>query len=136
MTGTFQGVGSLQYTNDNKRVYAYTGSLAINNSGDQEVLRFQTTSEYLVVRVTPFYDAFNNNENLLMKINFNDTLIYSEEMEFSEGYSDNITKLIIPPFTDVQITLYNSGASTNLGVVLVGTAHGAIEQFNLEVVNE
>jgi len=136
MTGTFQGVGSLQYTNDNKHVYAYTGSLAINNSGDQEVLRFQTTSEYLIVRVTPYYVSQNNNENVNMKINFNDTLIYAEEMEFSEGYSDNITKIIIPPFTDCQITLFTTGASVDLGVALVGTAHGAIEQFNLEVVNE
>ena len=135
MTGTFQGVGSLQYTNDNKHVYAYTGSIALSVGNDLEVLRFQTTSEYLNVRVTPYYVNFNNNENILMKVNFNDTLIYVEEMEFSEGYSDNVTKLIIPPFTDCQITLYTSGA-VNGGVALVGTAHGAIEQFNLEVISE
>ena len=78
MTGTFQGVGSLQYTNDNKHVYAYTGSIALSVGNDLEVLRFQTTSEYLNVRVTPYYVNFNNNENILMKVNFNDTLIYVE----------------------------------------------------------
>ena len=49
MTGTFEGVGTLQFTPDNKHAYIYSGSL-LNGSGagaaDQTILLFRNNSEY------------------------------------------------------------------------------------------
>lgn len=139
MSGTFNGVGALQFTPDNKHAYLYTGERNIKSSdGDKEFINFTTTSEYMIAKFQPYYSTFNQGDNLQMKLNFNGVLIYSEELEFSEGYSDNISTIIIPPFTNVQATLIStvSGVGINVGIALVADVKGTIEQFNLEVINE
>ena len=45
MTGVFEGVGSLQFTPDNKLAYLYSGTKSINN-GLGTLFEFKTGSEY------------------------------------------------------------------------------------------
>jgi len=152
MSGSYPGIGQLNYTPDNKWCYYYSGEFTAS-SNLILVGEFETRSEYIVgeVRLAGMTDmgspasgaivclrvAFGNAET--SNINSNPQLVVanlktdgnSEDMPFSDT-----ARIVIPPFTNVQF--FRDGDSTSASfdgtVSFTGQVFGSIEQFNLEQV--
>tara|TARA_Y100000296_G_C4971168_1_gene155960 strand:- start:52 stop:468 length:417 start_codon:yes stop_codon:yes gene_type:complete len=135
MTGTFQGVGTLQFTPDNKHCFAYTGSKSVDNN-ITTMLEFTTASEYIIGRYRTVYFADNLGQNFTYDLLLNNVQIdqITRNDNFSdEKYSDFV--FIIPPFTTVKFTGQNvSDTSTkNIGIVFTGKVLGTIKQLDLRL---
>ena len=139
MSATFQGVGTLQFSPDNKYVQFVSGSVDTPASSTQtvELANFTTGSYYLRMQIAA--QVFSNTtDNIDYEIMFNGVQI--ERIYYLQGYhvynyGRTNYYYIIPPFTNVVVTGRNDGSSTAipLGVMMSGTVHGAIEQLDLEV---
>jgi len=134
MSGTFQGVGTLQFTPDNKHVFAASGSISITS--EKTLLEFETQSYYLKIQIAAV--AFGvSNEDFKYRIKYNNTQIQEiYYIDTYKNYDDDARDFyyIIPPFTTLTITGESvGGTSGDLGAIVSGTVHGAIEQFSLEV---
>jgi len=141
MTGTFEGVGSLQFSPDNKFAYAYSGYHSFSNT-ELTILEFNTQSEYL--RAHCQYAISDdgltiNEDDSYIKFYFNDTLVFAQ---VDSGDPDRVQDawpiLIIPPFTNVKIAVKNQTDASNLAafVCITGKVYGAIEQENLESITD
>ena len=139
MTATFQGIGTLQFSPDNKFAQFLSGSVDTPASSTQTVdLADFTTGSYFL-RMQLAAQAFSNTtDNIEYQIIFNDVQI--ERIYYLQGYAayrDARTDYyyLIPPFTNVIVKGRNDGSSTAIpiGVMMSGTVHGAIEQLDLEV---
>ena len=107
MTGVFEGVGTLQFSPDNKYCYAYSGSISPNsNAAPETTALLFTTQSYIII-----FDSV------------------AEDDETATGQSP--LDLIIPPFSKFEIKVGNA-ATSPFTVLLVGEVKGAIEQENLE----
>ena len=102
----------LQFTNDNKFCYAYSGAIA-SEAGQIVILDFETNSEYIIAKFQPFYRSDSGN-NITYRIKFNDIEVAGVELTSSRDYTpyDEI-HLIIPPFTKVEVTHANLSGGTN-----------------------
>ena len=69
MSGQTVKGNALQFTNDNKHCYAYSGIIGVSNS-EKTMLLFNTNSEYLKVLSQPF-NSTASNDDLTWKIYFN-----------------------------------------------------------------
>ena len=142
MSGTFQGVGTLQFSPDNKYAQFISGSIDTPASSTQTVdlANFTTGSYYLRMQIAA--QAFENTtDNIDFQIIFDGVQI--ERIYYLQGYNAyNYGRTnyyyIIPPFTNVIVTGRNDGSSTAIpvGVMMAGTVHGTVEQFDLELNNE
>ncbi len=103
---------ALQFTNDNKHAYAYSGAVA-SSASQLVILDFYTNSEYILAKFQPFYRSDSGN-NISYRIKFNDIEIAGVELTSSRDYTpyDEI-HLIIPPFTNVVVTHANISGGTN-----------------------
>jgi len=136
MTGTFEGVGSLQFTPDNKFAYAYSGVVDVNNS-DVTILEFTNNSEYIDSKID-IVNGSGSGDDMRYYIKYNDVII----VQIYSGTSDVLNQfsfpkyLVIPPFTKVTIIGVNisSGTLRAHTVTMVGKVKGAIEQENLEAI--
>ncbi len=110
----------LQFTNDNKFCYAYTGERPTSSS-KTTFLDFTTNSEYIVATIQPIYFSQGTN-NIAYQIDFNGQIVQYAEVTSSRDYTPfQDIQLIIPPFTRVEIKLDNlSGGSETAGVALTG----------------
>lgn len=135
MTGTFQGVGTLQFTPDNKRVFYASGRIA-GAASDVEMIKFHTASEYIVGEV--LIGVSNFSERFTLKVNYNDTQVFYSDMDDINFRGSHATLLFtIPPFTEFVVTMnMSSGATGGNSMIFNGTVHGTIEQFDLEVKND
>jgi len=136
MTGVFEGVGTLQFTPDNKHAYGFSGSIGVNAT-EETLLEFKTNSEYLdAIILFSYVQAVT--ENFFYKIYFNDILVQGYITTDSAIYTspDNLIPIIIPPFTNVKLRAINS-TDNNIRQQLVSIkakVKGAIEQENLEAI--
>ena len=141
MTGTFQGVGTLQFSPDNKRVYAYTGLIETSNDQSEvTMIEFTTASEYLTLLVQ-FSGDTERTDDLACRIYFDDVEIFKEIVLVGSAlYSLNTEgpNILVPPFTTVKINNQNmsSGNVRDTFLAITGNVHGSIEQFNLEVISD
>jgi len=143
MTGTFEGVGSLQFTPDNKHCYAYSGTFESVNA-QQTMLSFTTGSFYTVGTFTfngPIRIAYATSGGpAVYQISFNNQVI-------ALGKADTVTSnipanqyqiqmVVIPPHTEVTfIALCEEDTATELiTATFTGKVSGAIEQENLEAI--
>ena len=136
MTATFQGIGTLQFTPDNKHAFAYAPETNAP-SGGGTALEFETQSYYLICKLTvgSINDYINNVE---MKLLLDDVVIFDNEygntaQEYNTGTEPY--RFIIPPFTKFTLTFENEsgGGSSNWHAMLMADVKGTIEQFDLEV---
>jgi hypothetical protein len=137
MTGTFEGVGTLQFSPDNKHGYAYSGIVAVTNT-EVTTLEFTTGSSYLVGIFQPQYFS-DNNDVYLHTVKFNNVAVVGFEFNGSNNADGAIPRpIIIPPFTTVSCSAKNTTDSTsnNVGANIVGKIKGAIEQENLEAITD
>ena len=132
MAGTFQGVGTLQFTPDNKRVFYASGRIA-GAASDVEMIKFHTTSEYIVGEI--LIGPANFSERFTLKVNYNDTQVFYsdfDDINFRGSHANLI--FTIPPFTEFVVTMnMTSGATGGNSMVFNGKVYGSIEQFDLEV---
>ena len=104
MSGTFQGVNTLQFTPDNKRAYAYSGELSTSGTG-VTFLNFDTNSEYLEA-IIQTGNTQNDSDVIEWSYVLNnvEVVIYNSEGRGSSD-RDHLEPfyLIIPPFTNVKV---------------------------------
>jgi len=107
---TVTGPG-LQFTDDNKYCWAYSGEINVSNSSIT-ALNFTTNSEYIRARFQLSSDS-GSSDNIRSIIYFNDIQVYSAlyTEDNLKPWSDLLDlHLIIPPFTTVLFTLINTTA--------------------------
>lgn len=154
MSGTYQGVNTLQFTPDNKYAYWYSGEFTATTETTLQG-EFETGSYYLIgeVRIAGMVDmgspasgsrlavriAYGNAEAGI--INTNPQLVianlHSDGADKDMPFSDT-AKIIIPPFTNVQFFRDGNQISTSQDgtISCVFKVKGTVEQFNLELNNE
>jgi hypothetical protein len=139
MTGVFEGVGTLQFTPDNKFAYIYSGEKNVNNV-ETTLFEFTNNSEYLEARFQLSSDS-GSSDNIRSIITFNNIEVYSAlyTEDNLKPWSDVLDlHMIIPPFTVVKFTATNVTAINVRPhfAMLVAKVHGAIEQENLEAITD
>lgn len=138
MTGTFEGVGSLQFTPDNKFCYAFSGMIGVPNA-ETTMIEFQTEGEYLDIQVH-LGSASTSGDDYIWKMYLNDILIMSHYIlnTYPIDRPDTGNTFLIPPFTKVTLTMENNTDATanNWFNSINGKVHGAIEQQNLESITD
>jgi len=137
MTATFQGVGTLQFTPDNKYAFITSGEQSTPATTDPvTLLEFDTQSYYLVAKALFSYSDGFDSDNMQHSILFNDFNIFTYMVTGATTYTepDNTVPLIIPPFTNVKMQTKNfSGNARTIWNMITASVHGPIEQFDLEV---
>ena len=125
MSGDTTIGNALQFTNDNKHAYAYSGRYTSTAVG-VDVLQFQTNSEYIDAQFyfSGFIDLDDATTGLrgIMNIFFNDVEVSAVMVDADSGNMQNgpPIPLIIPPFTAVKVKLYaNSTGPAYQGLVSV-----------------
>jgi len=140
MSGTFEGVGSLQFTPDNKFAYAYSGNISLSTTAKLQ-LDFSSQSEYIVAKIVFTGPASLTNpsgeRDTMFRVDLNDTTVaWSHRLAGSSliGTGETTINIIVPPFTEVKIYADSSGSDSDYytAVVFTGKVFGAIEQENLE----
>ena len=111
---------ALQFTNDNKHAYGYSGVIDIENTSATYLL-LDTNSEYIVGHFQ-CYNATISAEQIEWDIFFNNILIIRFKSEgrataFRGQGIDN--DIIIPPFTQVKVVGTNTGASSTVNGLVV-----------------
>jgi hypothetical protein len=136
MTGTFEGVGSLQFSPDNKYAYAYSGTITLTGTGaaDDLCLDFDTNSEYIVGGFQWSNTETNATRDSYIEIHFNDQKVYGGRWENPNSIEKSTPiYFVIPPFTNVKCYQGNDGTTQGY-FTMTGKVHGAIEQENLEAI--
>tara|TARA_Y100001970_G_scaffold286091_1_gene407412 strand:+ start:459 stop:872 length:414 start_codon:yes stop_codon:yes gene_type:complete len=137
MTGTFQGVNTLQFTPDNKHCYAYSGGFGSTTSS-QTMLDFTTNSEYIVGKlITSGAIGFDTPGGLksAFKVSLNNTPIAFTLVDNQTDHSASVTKLnlILPPFSTLKVEVdsddTNAGAKST--ALFTGKVKGSITQVEL-----
>ena len=117
---------TLQFTNDNKHAYAYSGNHVIPNNTDTDVLDFKTTSEYIIANFIWFGDIayLGSSKAVIYKLKFNDIFVYDNSRLVHSAHSWNDqdgTPFIIPPFTRVKAIIFTDDAGNqNFGCAMTG----------------
>ena len=143
MTGVFEGVGTLQFTPDNKFCYAYNW-YAMSATARSE-LTFTTNSEYIkgIFQINAGVNTTDPSVATVQSIaiiSFNDInislLAATAGATPDRRPSSNTQELIIPPFTTVNVIVddYNDYGDRVGSIGFTGSVHGAIEQENLEAI--
>jgi len=136
MTGTFEGVGSLQFTPDNKLAYACSGIIEVTGTSNQiTMIEFETTSEYISGEVQ-FMSVEAGGNDLNFFVYFNDVVVGTQSIGGAKEFYFMGINIIVPPFTKVTLKGINIDATTarDSSVIFTGKVYGAIEQENLEAI--
>jgi len=122
---------ALQFTNDNKKAYAYSGTVGVNNT-DVKLLSFNTNSEYIEALVTVSSKA-GSGDDMKFWIELNEVLISSGYEALVSMPSQNPLPIIIPPFTQFDFYARNLGSTSlrEMQVVVVGKVGMAPRVGNL-----
>ena len=120
MSGDTVSGNALQFTNDNKHCYAFSGNIEAKTAS-QTALSFVTYSEYLVGEFT--FNGFIQVDNVSIRqgaitIKLNDVIVANQITgDANEDMSGSIIqKIIIPPFSRVICeVIASSGDSDNFG---------------------
>jgi hypothetical protein len=124
---------ALQFTNDNKHAYAYSGVIPVDNT-EKALLNFSTNSEYINAIVQFNGGASGGGDNYNYRIKFNNVIIqeYVSNSNADDLYEE--LKIIIPPFTHVQCTAQNASDTSNNDqiVSLIGKVGMAQRVGNLD----
>ena len=137
MSGTTVISNALQFTNDNKHAYAFSGIVDVNNS-ETQLLLLNTQSEYLLAKLTVLQGT-TSNEDFLYKVFFNDIAVaqwHCLQVTDKESNMPNFYNLIIPPFTTVKVTGQNTSSATNRNHSATLTAKVGMPQRIGNFVNE
>ena len=118
MSGETVTGNALQFTNDNKHAYAYSGNTEATALGI-EALNFNTNSEYVNAEFTFSGYLLQGDATAGLRgqmiIKFNNIIV---QTTLSDSDAGNMATplsipLIIPPFTNVSVDLYANSTTTN-----------------------
>ena len=113
MSGRTVISNALQFTNDNKHAYAFSGIVDVNNT-ETQLLLLNTQSEYLLTELQVLQGT-TSNEDFLYKVFFNNVIVaqwHCLQVTDKEINMPNIYNFIIPPFTLVKVTAQNTSSAT------------------------
>lgn len=138
MTGTFEGLGSLQFTPDNKFAYAFNRE-SINNT-TVTLIEFTTEGYYLVGTIQMGRNMKSAAETDFLLL-YNDITVYSAKFDNGAGQtlvmpSQAPLPIIIPPFTNVKLQCEVNDDSDTIALGLTAKVGGTIEQQNLESITD
>jgi len=144
MTGVFEGLGSLQFSPDNKFCYAFSPAIDANTA-IATMLEFTTESEYIQAAfqyggyMGPDGGSSSAGTRGICSIYFNDIRVYQVLADTDSGNMAQTiyVELIIPPFTKVTVKTTASSSTTDYvaQIAITGKVHGAIQQENLEAIS-
>jgi len=122
---------ALNFTPDNKRVYAYSGLIGVDST-ETTLLDFTTQSEYIdSLMVLNYAGGLAFAEDFYFQIYFNDVVVFGVVIGQAtrENANSNGIPMVIPPFTTVKITADNitDGDTRLMSAHVVGMAYGTIE---------
>ena len=126
---TVTSSNGLQFTNDNKFAYLYSGVKGINNTVGT-LFEFNTNSEYLECNISFFTNNISNDDFQYL-IMFNDIQVvaFLQPQTYQSNAGGYVPiQLIIPPFTRVKATLQNKTDSSTLDFSAVITAKVGMAQ--------
>jgi len=116
----------LQFTQDNKRCFAYSGDVTVGASATQ-MLKLQTQSEYIVSEFEYHGALAQIGQNqIALEVTLNGISVIHTFYEAAIDHTlyDTPPKLIIPPFTEFIITLAQaSGSDRTMQVTLTGNVY-------------
>jgi hypothetical protein len=132
---TVTSKSALQFTNDNKKAYAFSGYIDVDNN-ETTLLEFNTNSEYIdaIISVS---NASGSGDDMRYYIYYNNVIVFGWYYD-SPSYTGNLATtpipLIIPPFTTVKITGDNqsSGSLRPHTAAVAGTVGMAQRVGNLD----
>ena len=141
MSGTFEGVGTLQFSPDNKYGQIFSGVKTVNN-GTTTMFEFNTEGYYLVGHFC-FSDGegWSSGQYLLSKVFFNDVVVLQIYNVPNTAYNDHNDLVpmpfMIPPYTTVKATMTsNIDNDHDLTAYFTGEVKGTIEQIDLEAIRD
>ena len=116
---TVTSISALQFTNDNKFAYAYSGQFATSASG-VTFLQFNTNSEYINAKFQTM-NTQNDSDVIAWAILFNNVEVASYNAEGRTGQAEygDVIYLIIPPFTVVKVIGKSIGGGNKAGIATV-----------------
>lgn len=138
MTGTFEGVNSLQFTPDNKHAYIYSGNIGIT---DPETTFFEFTTEgFYLIGSLQFSSSAGTSDDLVFKTYLNDIQVTGSSWTDTRQ-NENINQpmlFVVPPFTKISAKGLNATSANARECYCVGTfkVSGPIEQQNLESITD
>jgi len=138
MTGTFEGLTTLQFSPDNKFAYGYSGVITdpASSSAASTALLFTTQSEYLEAKLTLTTDEAST-AAAFVECFFNDIKIMRLVADSGSLNNPMITPydMLIPPFTKFELKV-GANATMDFTAWITAKVHGAIEQENLEAITD
>lgn len=141
MTGTFEGVGSLQFSPDNKHAQIVSGNIEVN-SGLTTLAEFTTEGYYLVSQINFFYGE-SSNDRFKYQVDLNDItlanyFVFGPADTNGEHLISYPISLLIPPFTKCTLSAQNieNDNSRKQAVILSAKVKGPIEQTDLEAITD
>tara|TARA_Y100001938_G_scaffold99303_1_gene135808 strand:+ start:386 stop:814 length:429 start_codon:yes stop_codon:yes gene_type:complete len=142
MAGTFQGIGTLQFTPDNKHAYAYNNYVSSTTAGAK--LDFTTGGEYIIGQfalgplINPTDTTDGKKSIAEIKFNTETVMTLNSDAAAQDQQTPQTAKMVVPPFTRVQFNVKGQVDSTSYTgtATFTGKVKGPILQFDLEVMNE
>jgi len=108
----------LQYTQDNRRCFAYSGLISVDNN-ETILINSKNGSQYIVARIQYGF-AVNTGDTYLYKIYLNDFCVQSimQGREDFDRMHEGYLEIIIPPYAIIKCTADNVADTTsNLQIV-------------------
>jgi len=125
---------AINFTPDNKRCYAYSGTGTAGTTADFVGLNFETNSEYLVVRIYVLYDADDlasgSQFGYFFEMNGVQVAFTRREASAADIVDSPLPSyldLIIPPFTAFTATAFSNASGMDVGFQLTGKVYGMTE---------
>jgi len=118
---------ALVFTPDNKRAYAYSGTVSATDS-ETTLLEFETNSEYLDGEFN-FNKNTGDGDDINYQLYINDKVIQGWMHDYSARGFRNLIKIIIPSFSKVKTTATNDTSSTGRAILcsFTSNAYGMTE---------
>jgi len=111
---------ALQFTNDNKHAYGYSGLIAVTTTRTK-LFEFETNSSYIIAKFQPTYFTLGTGEDAYFEVSINDILIYNVEITSSTNSTPyEEIEIIIPPNVTFKIEAFMASGTRNLGAVITG----------------
>jgi hypothetical protein len=124
---------SLQFTNDNKHAYAYSGEINISagSSADVNVLEFFTNSEYNIFDIT-WIEETPGNADRWIDIRLNDVSVFKGKYDDSPAKMGSWPfRMIVPPFSHFEF-YFGCSSTTKVTAVIASTVGMAQRVGNLD----
>jgi hypothetical protein len=104
---------ALQFTNDNKHAYGYSGQVTLPTSGTESFFLFNTLESYIDGLLHVDSTAASG-ANIDLDITFNGILVFRTELASDFQLYPNFSRpleILIPPYTEVDIKASVQGAT-------------------------